>query len=298
MTQASGKDTSSVSARGSSLMHPLSAGPGSHSLPALQTAPSNSSIIITLASATASADRVGHPGHSQQQAPTGGTVSSMEFSHQGVQPLPAGSSCLLPLGTIIMPANDKMPPGSFVLPQGNLPGGQLRLALPSQLPLQLRPHLPLSQPPTQLHASARPGQYDCVPSLTEPASSCRPSGNSQHNGPEMYSTADVGDQSSGADAAACQPIGGSAIGHEVQGSKQGICRSAPEHEIALDSKQGTQSGCSALRAGSRVGGPGVNHPVRANDEQEADDESIAASEGTSMLGELTALTDSLQIQAR
>ena len=90
MTQAGGQDSSSVSARGSSFMHPLSAGPGLHNMAALQTAPSNSSIIVTTGSTTASADRVGHP---QQQAATGCTVSSMGFSHQGgVQPFPAGSS--------------------------------------------------------------------------------------------------------------------------------------------------------------------------------------------------------------
>ena len=291
-----------------------------------------------------------------------------------------------------MPANDKMPPGSFVLPQGSLPGGQLRLALPSQLPLQLRPHLPLSQPPKQLHASARPGQSNSTASLVEPASSCQPLDDSQLNGREIQSVADVENQSAGTNAAAaCQPehkdvigsgvqgskqaigtsalghevedskqaigtsalghevedskqaigtsalghevedskqaigtsalghevedskqaigtsalghevedskqaIGTSALGHEVEDSKQAIGTSALGHEVG-DSKQREQgSNCFALRDGSRVWGHGVNNPVSAGDEQGGEDVSMAASEGTSMLGEpplVPASTDS------
>ena len=133
---------------GSTLPPSFNALPGQTSSGVLQTAPSSSSIILTTGWADASAS-----GSKNPQQVTGCTVSSSGFSNQGVQPLPAGSSGLLPLGTIIMPANDRLPPGSLILPQGSLPGGQLRLALPSQLPV-LHPQLPLSQPPTHLHTSA------------------------------------------------------------------------------------------------------------------------------------------------
>ena len=126
------------------MQHSFTAVPGSTSRMPLQTVPSSSSIVLTRVCADAPATASSHP------RMRGGTVSSSKFSSQGVQPLPAGSSRLLPLGTIIMPANYKLPPGSLVLPQGNLPGGQLRLALPSQLPVQP----PLSHPPTHLHTSA------------------------------------------------------------------------------------------------------------------------------------------------
>ena len=131
-----------------------------HALPAcceldnslvLQTAPSSTSFALAMASAASSAVERMHP---QLQAPAGCTVGSSGLSHHGIQAISAGYSGVLPLGTIIVPANDSLPPGSLVLSRGTLPGGHLRLALPSQLPLQLHPQLCCSQPLSQLHTAA------------------------------------------------------------------------------------------------------------------------------------------------
>ncbi|DBB01925.1 hypothetical protein WJX77_005673 [Trebouxia sp. C0004] len=76
------------------------------------------------------------------------------------------STGLLPLGTIILPANHKLPPGSLVLPQGTSPAGPLCLALPSQLSAHL-PSQVLSQLPSQLHTEL-PASVTAVPSLVKP----------------------------------------------------------------------------------------------------------------------------------
>ena len=83
--------------------------------------------------------------------------------HMAVGLTPAG---LLPLGTIILPANHKLPPGSLVLPGGTSAGGSLCLALPRQL----SGHLP-SQVPRQLHTQLHtelPASVTAVPSLVKP----------------------------------------------------------------------------------------------------------------------------------
>ncbi|DBA66867.1 TPA: hypothetical protein ACH3X2_002000 [Trebouxia sp. C0005] len=67
-------------------------------------------------------------------------------------------AALLPLGTIILPANHKLPPGSLVLPQGTSPGGPVCLTLPSHL----SGHLP-SQVPSQLQTEL-PASVTAVPS--------------------------------------------------------------------------------------------------------------------------------------
>lgn len=76
---------------------------------------------------------------------------------------PAG---LLPLGTIILPANHKLPPGSLVLPQGTSAGGPLCLALPSQLSGHLPSQVP-SQLPNQLHTELS-ASVTAAPSLVKP----------------------------------------------------------------------------------------------------------------------------------
>ena len=73
-----------------------------------------------------------------------------------------GSSGLLPVGSIILPANHNLPPGSFVLPQGASSGGPLCLVLPSQIPAQLP-----GQPPLQL-PSHLPAQLPGQPPLQLP----------------------------------------------------------------------------------------------------------------------------------
>ena len=83
--------------------------------------------------------------------------------HMAVGLTPAG---LLPLGTIILPANHKLPPGSLVLPGGTSAGGSLCLALPRQLSGHLPSQVP-RQLPTQLHTEL-PASVTAVPSLVKP----------------------------------------------------------------------------------------------------------------------------------
>ncbi len=82
---------------------------------------------------------------------------------------PAG---LLPLGTIILPANHKLPPGSLVLPQGTSRGGPLCLALPSQLSGHLPSQVPC-QLPSQLHTEL-PASVTAAPSLLKPPTAPSP----------------------------------------------------------------------------------------------------------------------------
>ena len=105
-----------------------------------------------------------------ERLPAGFPVSCSNPSSDAVSgyqgPVGLTSAGLLPLGTIILPANHKLPPGSLVLPQGTSPGGPLCLALPSQL----SGHLP-SQEPSQLPSQLQtelPASVTAVPSLVKP----------------------------------------------------------------------------------------------------------------------------------
>ena len=199
---------------------------------------------------------------------TGGIVSSNKFSGQGVQPLPAGSCGLLPLGTIIMPANDKLPPGSLVLPQGNLPGGQLRLALPSQLPVQP----PLSHPPTQLgdlSEAAAPVDGGSAAFMTGPA----PSGQEEVNACFSCHLTNSNDCVVVPDAAAAADQAVQTVSHSqyLQSSSEAA------HTAAVMHARGQRgSACGTTPQPESTAGAGL----------ETDAVSMTASEGTSMLGKL------------
>ena len=189
------------------------------------------------------------------------------FSRQGVQPLPAGSCGLLPLGTIIMPANDKLPPGSLVLPQGNLFGGQLRLALPSQLPVQP----PGSHPPTHLgdlsEAAAASVDGGSAALMIGPAP------NGQEDVCFSSHVKNSNDSVAVPDAAATADQAAQAVSHSqyLQSSSQAA------HTAAVMHARGQQgSACGTTAEPQSTGGDGV----------ETDAVSMTASEGTSMLGKL------------
>ena len=106
----------------------------------------------------------------REQLPTGFAVSCSNPSSDAVSGrqvavglTPAG---LLPLGTIILPANHKLPPGSLVLPQGTSRRGPLCLALPSHMSGHLPSQVP-SQLPSQLHTEL-PASLTAAPSRVKP----------------------------------------------------------------------------------------------------------------------------------
>ncbi len=105
-----------------------------------------------------------------EQLPAGFAVSCSNPSSDAVSgyqgPVGLTPAGLLPLGTIILPANHKLPPGSLVLPQGTSAAGPLCLALPSQLSGHLPSQVP-SQLPSQLHTEL-PASVTAVPSLVKP----------------------------------------------------------------------------------------------------------------------------------
>lgn len=210
---------------------------------------------------------VGDSKHPQQM--TGCTVSSSGIGNQGVQRLPEGSSGLLPVGTIIMPANDNLPPGSLVLPQGNLPGGQLRLALPSQLPL-LHPEPHLSHPPSQQHtaAAANTSLQDVSTALV------------QKHAPSQHQVMALSD-SHKAQSSSCAMAPHSAHAAATQPAQRVSRRqySHSNHQAALRA-------ASMPVRGKRIRGAAGTPGSSAADEVEADGVSVTVSEGTSILGEL------------
>ena len=236
----------------------------------LQTIPSSSSIVLTTVCANAT-------GSSHPQQLTASTLSSNKFSSQGVQPLPAGSSGLLPLGTIIMPANDKLPPGSLVLPQGNLPGGQLRLALPSQLPVQPG----LGHPPTHLctsaeaeAAAAAASVHDASAALMIEPAPCGEEEVNAHFSSHLADSHDCAAVPHAAAVAAGQSVQQVSHGQYLQSSSQAA------HTAAVMHVRGPQgSACGVAAEPQSTNGDGL----------ETGAVSMTASEGTSMLGKLLLL---------
>jgi len=105
-----------------------------------------------------------------ERLPAGFAVSCSNPSSDAVsgyqRPVGLTPAGLLPLGTIILPANHKLPPGSLVLPQGTSRGGPLCLALPSHMSGHLPSQVP-SQLPSQLHTEL-PASVTAAPSLLKP----------------------------------------------------------------------------------------------------------------------------------
>lgn len=211
--------------------------------------------------------------HPQQV--TGCTVSSSGFSNQGVQRLPDGSSGLLPVGTIIMPANDNLPPGSLVLPQGNLPGGQLRLALPSQLPLlQPAPHLShLSHPPSQQHTSAAAAAANT--SLQDVSTALV----DKHAPSQRQVIALSASHKAQSGSCATAPHGAHAAASQPA---QRVSRRQYPHS----NHQAAPRAASMPVRGKEVYGMAGKPNSSAADEVETTGVSVTASEGTSILGEL------------
>ena len=106
----------------------------------------------------------------REQLPAGLAVSCGNPSSEAVcgfqGPVGLTPAGLLPLGTIILPANHKLPPGSLILPQGTSTGGPLCLALPNQLSGHLPSQVPC-QLPSQLHTE-QPASVTAVPCLVKP----------------------------------------------------------------------------------------------------------------------------------
>ncbi len=106
----------------------------------------------------------------REQLPAGFAVSCSNPSSDAVSgyqgPVGLTPAGLLPLGTIILPANHKLPPGSLVLPQGTSRGGPLCLALPSHMSGHLPSQVP-SQLPSQLHTEL-PASLTAAPSRVKP----------------------------------------------------------------------------------------------------------------------------------
>lgn len=230
--------------------------PGASSSMVLQTAPSSSSIVLTAGCANASATESSHP-----QQMINCTVTLSKFSSQGVQPLPAGSCGLLPLGTIIMPANDSLPPGSLVLPQGNCPGGQLRLALPGQLPALGQAHL---------HTSAAAAAMCVDGASVALRTKSAPSGQEEVNNLVSSRLADSNVCAVASDAAAAAPCQSVQQSQYLQGSTEEAALTA-----ALLHGGGQQELACSMAAGPQsTDGNGL----------EQDAVSVTASEGTSMLG--------------
>ena len=170
-----------------------------------------------------------------------------------------------------MPANDKLPPGSLVLSQGNLPGGQLCLALPSQLPAQAL----VSHPPIQQHTSAAAAAFvddSSAAVMTEPA----PSGQeevSAHFSSHLANSVD----------GAASPHAAAAAGQSVQKVSHGEClrgRNQATHTTAVMHARGQQVSACGTTAEPQC--TGVN-------DLGTDAVSMTASEGTSVLGELLLL---------
>ena len=252
------------------MQHSVSAMPGTSSNIVLQTAPSGSSAVLTAGSADDFATENRHPQHM-----TGCTVTLSEFSTHGVQLLPAGSCGLLPLGTIIMPANDNLPPGSLVLAQGKCPGGQLRLALPGQLPALGHIHL---------HTSAAAASVDGASEAlrTKPAASGQ-EGVSNALVSSHLAESDVCAAASDAAAAApCQPVQQVSHSQYAQGSTEEAAHTAAL--LHVRSQQGLECGTAAEP--QSIDGNGL----------EQDAVSVTASEGTSMLGKTTAGTSCINPQ--
>lgn len=266
--QADGQENSKGLAKGSSMQHSVSAMPGASSSMVLQTAPSSSSVVLTAGSADASASE-----SRRLQQMIDCTVTLSKFSSQGVQPLPAGSCGLLPLGTIIMPANDSLPPGSLVVPRGKCPGGQLRLALPGQLPALSDIHLYTSAAASVDGASAA--------LKTKPASS----GQGEVNALVSSRLAESNVCAVASDAAAaapCQSVQQDSQGQYVQGSSS---KAAPTTALLhVRSQQGLAYSMTAEP--QSTDGDGLDR----------DAVSATASEGTSMLGKTTAGTSRINSQ--
>lgn len=238
------------------MQHSVSAMPGTSSSIVLQTAPSSSSVVLTAGCADASATESRHP-----QQMTGCTVTLSKFSIQGVQPLPAGSSGLLPLGTIIMPANDNLPPGSLVLPQGKCPGGQLRLALPGQLPALGHIHLHTSAAAAAASVDGASEALRTKPTL---------SGQAEVNNLVSSRLAESNVRAVASDAAAdapCQSVQQVSHSQYLQGSTEDAHTAALLH---VRGQQGIVCGTAAEPDGDGL---------------ERDAVSMTASEGASMLGE-------------
>ena len=253
------------------MLQPAAALPGSTSSATLHTAPSSSSIVATLGAANAP---VGESKHPQQL--TNCTVSSSGFSNQGVHALPDGASGLLPVGTIIMPANDNLPPGSLVLPQGNLPGGQLRLALPSQLPL-LHPEASLTYPPSHRHTSAAVAAANS--SLQDVAAALV-----AKHAPSRQQLMAMGD-SHKAQSSSCATAPYGAHAAASQPAETVSCSQLPHS----NNPQAAPRAASMPGRGQRACGAAAKPGGAAADEVETDGVSVTASEGTSMLGELLLL---------
>lgn len=266
--QAGGQDSGTALTRGSTMLPPVAALPGPSSSAVLHTAPSSSSIVATTTGcASAPAGESRHP--QQVTACTG----SSEFSNPGVQPLLDGSSGLLPVGTIIMPANDNLPPGSLVLPQGSLPGGQLRLALPGQLPL-LQPEPALSHPLSRLHASAAAAQaslQDATAVLMAKVAPTHQNGATHCVSRKAQATSCAAARCS-AQAAAHQPL-----------------QRVPRRQSPHSNLQGGPEGAPVPGRGQRPYGAAAKLYSTAGNDLEIDAVSVTASEGTSMLGGLLLL---------
>ncbi len=218
----------------------------------------------------------------QQLLPTGLALSNSNPS-TSVLCAHQGASGHLPLGTIILPANHRLPPGSFVLPQGTSPGGPLRLALPSHLSAQLPTQLP-TQLPSQPHTAAIPPAAAAalvkpVPSLSSASAASR----NRHlvtlrqlHRPLgcLLEPQQIAESESAAGNAVATVTDGNGDRHAspaVQHAAELCSRHAPGQQAATD-VEGAEGGCNSGPHGvaaSAITGGG----------------SLVASEGTSMQGE-------------